>query len=391
MQTNITSLQRVKSALEHKEPDRIPFDLGGSKVTGISAVAYKNLRNYLKLPEKEQNIFDIVQQLVIVDEDVIDYLKIDVKTLNPNSPTNPGLATDIRREGDYKLFNNEWGIGWRMPVNGGLYYDIYSHPLEKVTGVDELIKYPFPEGDDPGRFKLMKETAEKYIKQDKVAYLLGRSASGIFEMSMWLRRMDNFLMDLILNPKLAEAVLDVITEHKLKYWDKALEEVGENVLIVSETDDLAAQNGLFMKPEIFRKFIKPRHKRIIDFIKKKAKTKVYVFFHSCGAVKELIPDLIECGIDILNPVQVNAKGMDSKELKKLYGNDITFWGGGIDTQKVLPFGTPQQVRDEVKRRIDDFAPGGGFVFNTVHNIQADVPPENIMAMWETLQEYGKYY
>ncbi len=390
MANDLTSLERVRCTLEHREPDKIPFDLGGSKVTGIAATAYKNLRDYLKFPVIVISIFDIVQQLVLVDQDIFDYLKIDIKMLNPGKPIDPGLSTDIKQEGNYKLFDNEWGQGWRMPVDGGFYYDIYKHPFEKITGIEELMKYPFPKADDPGRFKSLKDTAHKYIKQEKVAYLLGRPIAGIFEEALRLRGYEFFLMDIVLNPKLAESILDILTEFKLKYWDIALEEVGENVLIITETDDVATQNGLFMAPEMYRKFIKPRHKRINDFIKKKARTKVYIFYHSCGAVKELIPDFIECGFDILNPVQVTAKGMDTKELKKLYGNDITFWGGGIDTQQVLPFGSPQQVRDEVKRRIDDLAPDGGFVFNTVHNIQADVPPENILAMWETLQKYGKY-
>lgn len=390
MKNTFTSLERVKCALEHKEPDKIPFDMGGSKVTGITATAYKNLRNYLKLPEKEIRIFDTTQQLSFVDEDVFEHLKIDVKPFEPDDPINPGFKTDVRKEGDYKLYSDEWGIVWRMPVDGGLYYDMYKHPLAEINNVKELMKYPFPKADDPGRFKPMKEKAEKYFHQDRVAYIMGRDIAGIFEVSLWLRGFENFFTDLVLNPGFAESILDIITEHKIEYWDKALDEVGENVLVVSETDDLASQEGLLISYEMYRKYIKPRFKRVVEFIRKKAKTKVYIFYHSCGAVKEIIPDLIECGIDILNPVQVSAKGMDSKELKKLYGNDLTFWGGGADTQIILPSGTPEQVRDEVKRRIDDFAPGGGFIFNTVHNIQADVSPENIIAMWETLQEYGKY-
>jgi len=167
----------------------------------------------------------------------------------------------------------------------------------------------------------------------------------------------------------------------------ALDVVGDNVLVISEADDLASQNSLLVSANMYRQFIKPRHKKLFSYIKSKAQNKVYIFYHTCGAVKELIPDLIEAGVDILNPVQVNAKGMDSKELKKLFGKDITFWGGGVDTQHILPHGTPQEVRDETKRRIEDLAPGGGFIFNPVHNVQRDVPPENYMAMWETLQEY----
>ena len=176
----------------------------------------------------------------------------------------------------------------------------------------------------------------------------------------------------------------------MRYWERALALVGPNVMMVSEADDLASQDRCLVSRELYLKLIKPRHTRLFSFIKKEAQVPVRIFYHSCGAVAPLIPDLIESGIDILNPVQVSAAGMDTARLKKEFGKDLTFYGGGVDTQQVLPRGTPQQVRDEVKRRIDDLAPGGGFIFNTVHNIQADVPPQNIVAMWETLQEHGVY-
>jgi len=185
--------------------------------------------------------------------------------------------------------------------------------------------------------------------------------------------------------------LDFVCEIKMEYWARALELVGENVTMVHEGDDLAGQDRLLIAPELYRDFLKPRHTRLFEFIRKHAATDVKIFYHSCGAVAALIPDLIESGIDILNPVQVNAADMDTRRLKRLYGKEITFYGGGVDTQRVLPRGTPAEVRAEVRRRIDDLAPGGGFIFATVHNIQADVPPENIEAMWETLQEFGVYH
>ena len=195
---------------------------------------------------------------------------------------------------------------------------------------------------------------------------------------------------MVANQKFAEALLDIIMEVKMTYWARALELVGTNVMIVSEADDLASQDRCLISPALYRKLIKPRHTKLFSFIKKHAQVPVKIFYHSCGAVAPLVPDLIESGIDILNPVQVSAAGMDTKTLKQNFGRDLTFYGGGVDTQKILPRGTPQQVRDEVKRRLDDLAPGGGFIFNPVHNIQADVPPENILAMWETVREYGVY-
>ncbi|MBI2925001.1 MAG: hypothetical protein HYY24_04760 [Verrucomicrobia bacterium] len=264
------------------------------------------------------------------------------------------------------------------------------HPLASVETVEELRKYKFPDPLDPARYVGMAERADELMNQRQVAYVLGRNAPGIWEIALWMRGFDNHFCDMIANVPLAEALLDTVMEVKMKYWEHALELVGENVMIVSEADDLASQNRCLCSPDLYRKLIKPRHTQLFAWIKTKAKVPVKIFYHSCGAVRPLIPDLIESGIDILNPVQVSAAGMDTKELKREFGKDLTFYGGGVDTQRVLPRGTPQEVRDEVKRRIDDLAPGGGFIFNTVHNIQADVPPENIIAMWEAVREFGVY-
>ena len=186
-------------------------------------------------------------------------------------------------------------------------------------------------------------------------------------------------------------MMEKFLEIKMRYWKKALEAVGKNVMIVSTADDLGTQNSLLVSLDLYKELIWPYHKSLFTFIKKQAQSKVYIFFHSCGAVREAIPLLIEAGVDILNPVQVNCAGMqDTKALKQDFGDVLTFWGGSCDTQHVLPFGTPEQVRDETKRRIDDLAPGGGFVFAPIHVIQGEVPPQNILAWWETLKEYGAY-
>jgi uroporphyrinogen decarboxylase len=385
-----TSYERVKAALEHREGDRVPFDLSGSVVTGINKVAYANLRRYLGLPEVPIQILDISQQLARVDQDVLDRLGADVRAVNPAKPQTSHLGTAVYQEGDYQCFKDEWGITRRMPLDGGLYYDICRHPLAEAETIADIERYPWPDPLDPIRFADLKERADRYVLEEKKAYILGRNAAGILEVALWVRGFEEFFVDLALNPAFAEALLDIITEIKMKYWERALETVGGNVLIVSEADDIATQRGPMISMEMYERFIAPCHRRLFEHIHKKAKSRVYVFYHSCGAVKDLVPTLIEEGIDILNPVQVSAEGMDTAELKRLFGKDITFWGGGVDTQQVLPHGTPQQVREEVRRRIHDLAPGGGFVFTTVHNVQGDVPPENYMAMWEALQEFGSY-
>lgn len=386
----MTSWERVKAALEHREPDRVPFDLGGSVLTGMHKTAYQALRRYLGLPERDIDIYDPVQQLARIHHDVIEKLHVDVRCVDP-SPASASLERPVPEDSDdYRRFLDEWGITWRMPWPHGFYYDMEKHPLADAQSVADLEKYPWPDPEDPARFRTMKERADRYVHGEKRAYILGRNAAGIFEVALWMRGFSEFFMDLAGDPGFAEALLDIITELKMRYWKRALKTVGENVLIVSEADDLASQNTTFISEKMYRRFIMPRHKKLFDMIKGEAASKVYIFYHSCGAIKDMIPLLIEEGVDILNPVQVSARDMDSCELKRLFGSQVSFWGGGVDTQHVLPRGTPAEVKAEVRRRVEDLAPGGGFVFNTVHNVQADVKPENYMAMWDALQEYGVY-
>jgi uroporphyrinogen decarboxylase len=384
-----TSRRRVEAALNHQEADRVPYDLGGTILTGIHHHAYRRLRQHLGLPEVEIEIEDPIQQLGKVHEDVKQRLKVDVWGVNPGKGRGRPVAPPWSEDGYDKLVD-EWGIEWWKPQAGGFYYDMRRHPLESIRAVSDLARVRFPDPLDPDRYHGMAARADELMNRRQVAYVLGRNAPGIWEIALWMRGFENFFCDMVDNVAFAEALMDAILEIKMKYWAKALELVGRNVLMVSEADDLASQNRCLCSPALYRKLIKPRHTRLFAFIKKTAKVPVKIFYHSCGAVSQLIPDLIESGIDILNPVQVSAAGMDTKELKRRFGRDLTFYGGGVDTQGVLPRGTPQAVRDEVKRRIDDLAPGGGFIFNTVHNIQADVPPENLVAMWEALQEYGVY-
>jgi uroporphyrinogen decarboxylase len=386
----MTSYERVKAAVEHKEADKVPFDLGGSVLTGINRKAYVNLRKYLGLPEVEIRIVDEMQQLARPDADFLKKIEVDVACVDPDGPSTPGLATKSTRDGEYLHMNDEWGIEWRMPVDNGLYYDMTGHPLASVDSIAALDAYPWPDPADPARFATLKARADKAVFQDNQAYILGRQYAGIWETALWMSGFEKFFADMMIEKDYAHALMDKITELKMVYWEKALEAVGDNVLIISEADDLATQNSLLCSPELYKEMVHPYHKKLFSFIQSKVPHKVHIFYHTCGAVKPLIPYLIEEGVDILNPVQVNADGMDSRLLKKEFGKDMTFWGGGVDTQHVLPFGTPAEVRDEVKRRIDDLAPGGGFVFAAVHNVQGDVPPENFMAMREALAEFGVY-
>jgi uroporphyrinogen decarboxylase len=385
---NWTSRRRVETALNHQEPDRVPYDLGGTVLTGIHEQAYRRLRQHLGLPDVPVQIEDTFQQLARVHDDVKQRLRVDVYGLNPGAAR--GWQMPMWTEGHYDKMRDEWGIEWWKPRAGGFYYDMRQHPLADAQTVADVARATLPDPLDPGRYDGMAARADELLNRQQVAYVLGRNAPGIFEIAMWLRGFEAYYRDMLRNQPLAEALLDRVLEIKMQYWARALELVGQNVIMVSEADDLCSQNGLLISPALYRQLIKPRHTQLFAFIRQHARTPVKIFYHCCGAVTEIIPDLIESGVDILNPVQVSAAGMDTRELKRRFGRDLTFYGGGVDTQRVLPHGTRAEIRDEVRRRIDDLAPGGGFIFNTVHNIQADVPPENILTMWETLQEFGGY-
>jgi uroporphyrinogen decarboxylase len=382
----MNSRERVLLALNHKEPDRVPFDLGGTVVTGINIKAYTALRQYLGLPYVEPKIVDIFQQIVQVDEDVMQRLGVDVKNISPRSSAT--FQIEIKDMGDYTYFYDEFKIGWRMPKQDGWYYDMFDHPLAGVIAEADVDKFAWPDPLDPARFVGLKEAALNVMNEEKRAVVVGSMSAGIMEVYAWTRGFKDYFTDFAGDEKLACKIMDRILEMQIAYWDKMFSVIGDTIDVAGTADDFAGQNGMLISPRTYRKLCKPRHKQLFDFIHSRSNAKI--FFHSCGSVRAVIPDLIEIGVDILNPVQVSARDMDSADLKREYGKDMTFWGGGVDTQRVLGVGTPQQVREDVKRRVTDLMPGGGFIFNTVHNIQGNVPPENMVAMWETLQEYGVY-
>ncbi len=382
------SYQRLSTSLQHKEPDKIPFDLGGALVCGINVIALRNLKKYIGLDSRTE-VYDKITQIGRVDDDVIEKLKIDIVNVAPNPPKAPGLAEDLGRDGDYLKLKDEFGIEYRMPVEGGHYYDIYKSPLRNAGKISDIKNYDWPDPLDDNRFKNLKQQADKVIFKDKKAYFLERMSAGMWENAIWMTGYEKFFTDMIVNKKFVHAIMDKFLEIKCKYWEKALDTVGENVLAISAADDLGTKESLLVSLDLYKELIWPYHKKLFDFIKEKAKSKVYIFFHCDGAIKEAIPSLLEAGVDILNPIQVNCKGMDTKKLKKEFGKDLTFWGGSCDNN-ILSFGTPDEVREETKKRIFDLAPGGGFVFAPIHIVQSSVPSENLMAWWETLQEYSKY-
>lgn len=378
--------ERVRRALNHQEPDRIPIDLGATIVSSITVKSYTELKRHLGLPLEQIKMLDYVQQLPYVTEDLLQRFGVDLRLIQLPSATAPGLH--VTEEGDYYAFVDRWGSKLHMPKEGGLYFDWVEFPFTEPA-MESLDRYRWPRPDPPEYLAQLKAEAEQlYYHSDYALVGTAIIGGGIFEQPARIMGMENFLMALAAEPKFADRLMEQITDIYIESTNNYLDQLGPYLDVFTYWDDVNTQNGWMIDPGVYRKMIKPKERRLVEAIKKKTGAKI--FFHGCGAAFDLIPDLIDCGFDIINPVQVSARGMDTKRLKEEYGRDITFWGGGVDTQHILPFGTPQQVRDEVKRRIDDLAPGGGFVFAAIHNIQAYVPPENIIAAFETALEYGHY-
>ena len=381
----MNSRERVAAALRHERTDRLPIDLGGTVVSSIAISTYAALREYLGLAPREIRVLETVQQIAWVDEDVIERLGIDVIPVFANPPAGPAAVIAASADGS-ESFQDDFGATLRKPP-GCLYFDWQEFPLPEPS-LAGLAGMAWPDPANPGRYDHLRERVQR-LRADSDQALFGMAPCGhdLFNQLFRVRGMENGLMDLVAEREFAEAFLDRLCDTICIAQTRFLTEVGDLIDVHFAADDLAGQQCPLVAPALWRSLIKPRQARIIATIK--AHTKAPVFYHTCGAVTDFLDELIDIGVDILNPVQVSAKGMDSAALKKRYGKRLAFWGGGCDTQDILPFGTPAAVRAEVRRRIADLSPGGGFVFNPVHNIQANVPPENIVAMFDEARRYGQ--
>jgi uroporphyrinogen decarboxylase len=297
------------------------------------------------------------------------------------------VYSKLKDVGNYFEYFDEWGFTHHFP-NNGYWFSLVKHSMDNVDFDSEGVieSFPWPDAGNKQRFAGMREKAIQFRNQDKIVMTKGLCA-GLFEMHQRVRGMENAMLDPFLFPTNSDKLVGKLADLKIEFWDSLLDEIGDVVDIVGEGDDYGTQQSQLIDPDQFRKYYKPHFVRVLKFIKEKAPN-VKLLFHSCGNVRPIIPDFIEMGVDLLNPVHIKATGMEPVQLKKDFGKDIVFWGGGVDTQHVLPNGTTKQVKDDVKRNIEALAPGGGFVFATVHNIQAEVPPQNIMAMIEALREIG---
>jgi len=375
----------VEAALRHEVPDRVPFDIGGGPTTGIHERALRSWMEHRGRKDFDRvTVIDRIQQLGMPPWDFWQEVGQDVWPLRPDPPS--GYAIEEFEQGGCDCWRDEWGVLWAKPRDGGLYYDMREHPLASAESVSEIEDYPWPDGGDPARVHGMAARAREIREvSGDVAIFCWSVSAGIYEMAQWLRGIANVYMDMVAEPDKVTVILDHVLEIKKAYWTAAIREVGNEVSVFFEADDFAGQDGNLVRPELYVELLKPRHAELVAHIKSQ-KPDAFVFLHSCGSVVDLLPHFIDAGFDAVNPVQVSAKGMDTAWLKKEFGREITFWGGGVDTQRVLPRGTPDDVRAEVRRRMRDLAPGGGFVMNAVHNVQPDVPPENLEALLKAFLE-----
>jgi len=375
----LTPRERLKIALDHKEPDRVPIDFGGLQ-SGIHINAYKILVSYLGMKLRAR-ILDINQQIVEIDEDILKRFKVDNRYIYFNEHNPDGIK--VEKKGEEEFYRDIRGIVWRKPKDG-YYFDLYYSPLRNAK-LEDLEKYRWCRIYDSARFNGISEKV-KFL-YNNTDYALVANFQGILEGSWELRGIEKFFMDVAVNKKFVETLIDKVLETKKKIYGKFLDIVGSFLSLVKISDDLGTQTGLLFSPDFYRRIVKPRHRELVRFIKSKTEAKIAI--HTDGAIMPILDDLIEAGFEVINPVQISTYGMSSKKLKEDFGNKISFWGA-IDTQKILSFGTPGEVEEEVKKMIENLAPKGGYILASCHNIQAEVRPENICAMFEAAIKYGKY-
>lgn len=402
----LTSRQRIRLALEHKEADRVPIDFGAMRSTGISAIAYNKLKEHLGIQEGHTKLYDIYQQLAEPEEMIVDRFHGDVVQLHRLEPAfgidilewKDGVLPDgstclvpknfnpVKNEkGDLEVFSGDKLIA-KMP-NGGLYFDTVYRPYEHCKTTEDIDKIPLGYITDFELEYLEKEAKRLYETTDKA--ILASFGGNIIEAGESDWGFENFMMQMAAEPELIHHYLTRLTDCYMSNLEKFLKAIGKYIDVIQFGDDLGMQNNLLISKRMYKRMIKPYHQRQFRWVKENYPN-VKVFFHSCGSIIKLIPDLIDAGVEVLNPIQLSATGMDPELLKREFGNDLVFWGGGIDTQQTLTNCKVEEIEDEVKRLVDIFKTGGGFVFTQVHNIQANIPPEKVVAVYDSCYKHGWY-
>jgi len=375
-----TSRERALTAFRHQEPDRIPIDVGSHGASLIRREVYEGLRVILGIPEEDDLGTVMASGLVIPGAAFrravgADFVGIGLECLD----------TWVRL--DESTYRDEWGVTWLRSGDGEA--GVMAGPLERtdITATEIREWEGYPAGDDPRRYTDLVERVAA-IRTETDAAIVFDFHYGVIRECQRLRGFAPWLMDLIADPARAEAIMEKVTETITAISDHVLDLIGDEIDVFFWPDDMGFQDSPYMKPQMYRDLVKPYHARFLQAVK--AKTGALIMMHNDGAIHDWLGDYVEIGVEALNPVQVSARGMgDTAALKAEFGDDLVFWGA-IDTQHVLPFGTPAEVRDEVRRRVDTLGPGGGYVLASGHCLQAEVPPENALAMFEAVAEMGSY-
>lgn len=376
---SLSHRERALKALSRQEPDRVPLDLCGTACSSVHVAGYQKLKAHFGV-EAEDTIIHKFMQIAAVHESILQALDVDFRYVGTGRPdSKPEIP--VGEDG----YQDEYGVVRRKPPSSH-YYDMVKAPLAGAITIQDITNFPWPDPSDPGYTRGLRDRLLEYRENTDYAIVL-RLPSVLVHLTQFLRGFEDWFIDLAADQRLAGILFDAAVEHSAALAEVILKVGGDLVDVVACGDDLGTQNGPIVSPELYRRLFKPRHKKYFDTVKKH--TRAFIHFHSCGSIYKLLNDLIELGVDVIHPVQVAARDMDSSVLGPEFGDRLSFWGG-IDTQVVLPKGTTADVKSEVKRRIKDLAPGGGYILAAVHNIQPDVPVENVIAMYEAGKEYGRY-
>jgi uroporphyrinogen decarboxylase len=372
----MTHRERVVAALSHRQPDMVPMDLASTIDSSIVVEGYERLKSHFGV-SAQAVLTNRMMRVVDVDERILTSLDIDTRGVFPAGPPDVTIGEDRYRD--------EWGVERVRPA-GSFYYDELRFPLAGEITLADIARYPMPDPHDPIRRKGLKEQVRQVHALDCAAVL--NLPSAFVHRTQYLRGFTDWFMDFATDRRLLAALFDAVLEVSLAQCQEILAEVGAEVDVVLASDDLGTQRGLMVSPGDYRELIKPRHARYFQLIHDMTPAKV--LFHTCGSVVDILGDMVEIGVDVLHPVQVSARGMDAVKLKAAWGDKLAFWGG-IDTQRVLCRGTPDEVRAEVAQRIEELGRDGGYVLGAVHNIQPDVPVENVLAMYGHARVYHPSY
>jgi uroporphyrinogen decarboxylase len=382
---SLTPRQRVLAVLHHEEPDRVPIIIGTSNTTTMKMRPYRGLKARLGVQAPDRYIYDWPELgSADPDEAVLERLHGDARSVLDRFPSH--VYERARSRPPHTPFLDDWGSGSIEIAPDNWYPGV--HPLAEATTLEEIERYPWPDMDDPSRVAHVRQQARRLAEENRYAILATPWLLFPLERAFAMQGMDRFLMNLAMHPEFSRALLEKIAGLCRQLMGHFLDELGENVDIIKIGDDLGTQDRLMISPRMYRQVLKPIHADYIAFIRQRTQAKV--FFHTDGDVFDLLDDFVEIGIDILNPIQTSAGKMaDLAELKRRYGRNLVFCGA-VDTHRVLPSGTPDEVRQEVRRVIDLLGPGGGYMLASVHTIMDEVPPENILAMVDAVEEYGRY-